>query len=119
VASAAPTVLNFDVLTSSVIYYTISATTNMQINFRGNSTTTLDSIMNIGRALTVAFINTNGAPAFYPSSHTIDGASITPKWQGGTAPTSGNASSLDVFSYTIIKTAGGTFTLIASQTRFA
>jgi len=49
----------------------------------------------------------------------MDGSSVTPKWQGGTAPTAGNASSVDVYAYTVIKTANATFTVLASQSRFA
>jgi len=48
----------------------------------------------------------------------VDTTPVTPKWQGGTAPTAGNASSLDVYSYTIIKTGSAAFTLLASQTKF-
>ena len=50
---------------------------------------------------------------------TIDGVSITPEWQGGAAPTAGNASSIDVYTYTIIKTGDATFTALAAQTQFA
>ena len=45
---------------------------------------------------------------------------MTPKWQGGTAPSAGNASSIDVYVYTIIKTAATpTYTVLGSQTQFA
>jgi hypothetical protein len=69
--------------------------------------------------MTVAFLVTNGATAYYNSAVQVDGSSVTPKWQGGTAPTAGNASSVDVYSYTVIKTADATFTALASQTQFA
>ena len=49
----------------------------------------------------------------------IDGNSVTPKWSGGTAPTAGNASSIDVYTFVVIKTASATFTVLASQTKFA
>jgi hypothetical protein len=44
---------------------------------------------------------------------------VTPEWQGGAAPTAGNVNSIDVYSYTIIKTGSATFTVLASQTQFA
>ena len=75
--------------------------------------------MSIGQSLTVVFLNTNTASAFYPTAFQIDGSAVTPKWQGGTAPSSGNANSIDSYSYTIIKTASATYTVLASQTRFA
>jgi hypothetical protein len=75
--------------------------------------------MATGQAVTVAFLATNGGPAYYNNAVTVDGVSVTPKWQGGTAPTQGNASSIDIYTYTIIKTGSAAYTVLASQTRFA
>jgi hypothetical protein len=75
--------------------------------------------MSTGQSLTVAFLVTQGATAYYNSAVQIDGSSVTPKWQGGTAPAAGNASSIDSYVYTIIKTGSATFTVLASQTKFA
>ena len=117
VASATGTI-NFNVLTQSVLFYTLSAASNFTINIRGDGSNTLNSIMTTGQSVTIAFLNTNGASAYYNSAVTIDGASVTPQWQGGTAPSAGNASSLDVYVYTIIKTASATYTVLASLTQF-
>jgi hypothetical protein len=64
---------------------------------------------------------TNGATAFYNNVVQVDGTTtgVTTKWQGGTAPTSGNASSIDVYTYAIIKTAASTFTVLAAVSKFA
>jgi hypothetical protein len=62
---------------------------------------------------------TNGATARYNTAVQVDGSSVTPKWQGGTAPSSGNANSIDVYNYVIIKTGSAAFTVLASQTKFA
>lgn len=110
---------NFDVMTQSVLYYTTNSSGNFTLNIRGNSSTTLDSLLDSGEAITVVFLITNGATAYYHSALTIDGTSVTPKWQGGTAPSSGNTSSIDSYSYTVIKTGSAAFTVLASQTRFA
>lgn len=118
-ATAATGTINYDALTQSVLYYTTNASANWTLNVRGNSGTTLNSMMAIGESLTVAFLVTNGATAYYPTAFQVDGSAITPKWQGGTAPTGGNASAIDVYSYTIVKTASATFTVLASQTKFA
>ena len=59
------------------------------------------------------FLNTSGSTAYYPSAFTIDGTSVTPKWSGGTAPSAGNASAIDAYSFTIIKTAANTYTVLA------
>jgi len=121
-ATAAPASppINYDITTQSVLYYTTAATGNFTVNFRGSSTpTTLDSIMSVGESMSVTFLVTNGATAYYNSAVTIDGNSVTPKWQGGTAPSSGNINSVDSYTYVIIKTGVATFTVLASQTKFA
>jgi len=74
--------------------------------------------MSNGQSLTVAFMVTQGATAYFANNHQIDGANVTPKWQGGTAPTGGNINAIDIYSYTIVKTANATFTLLAAQTQF-
>jgi hypothetical protein len=120
VASAATGTINFDARTASIWYYTSNATANFTLNIRGNSTTTLSSMLAVGDSITVAFFNTNGATAYYPNVFQIDGSAVTPKWQGGTAPSAGNASSIDAYVYSIVKTAATpTYTVFGSQTRFA
>ena len=118
-ATAATGTINFDVTTQSVLYYTTNASGNFTLNFRASSGTSLNTAMNTGDSVTVAFLNTNGGTAYYNSAVQVDGSSVTPKWQGGTAPTSGNASSIDIYVYTIVKTGSAAFTIAASQTRFA
>jgi hypothetical protein len=111
--------VNVDLVTSSVIYYTGSAAANWAFNFRGDGSTTLNSLMSTGQSITVAFLVTNGSTAYYPTSFTVDGTTVTPRWQGGVAPSSGNASSIDSYTFTLIKTGSGTFTVLGSQVRFA
>jgi len=119
-ATAATGTINYDLLTNkSVTYYTSNASANWTLNIRGNSSTTLDSLMAVGQSLTIAFLVTQGSTAYYQSGLQIDGTSVTPKWQGGVAPTFGNASGVDSYSITIMKTASATFTVFESQTRFA
>ena len=118
-ATAATGTINFDVQTQSVLYYTTNASANWTLNVRASSTVSLDTMMTTGQSVTIAFLVTQGSTAYYQSAFQVDGASVTPKWQGGTAPTAGNASSVDVYSITIIKTGSATFTAFASQTKFA
>lgn len=119
-ATAATGTIAFDALTQSVLYYTSNASANFTLNFRGSSTTTLNSLLSVGDSVTLTFAVTNGATAYYPSTIQIDGSSVTPKWQGGTAPSAGNASSIDVYSFVIVKTAATpTYTVFASQVKFA
>ena len=117
-ATAATGTINYDITTQSVLYYTTNASGNFTVNFRGSSGTSLDTLMATGESMSVSFLVTNGATPYYNSAVQVDGNSVTPKWQGGTAPTSGNASSIDVYSYVIIKTGSAAFTVLASQTQF-
>jgi hypothetical protein len=119
VASAATGTINIDALTSGTWYYTSNASANHTLNFRGNGSNTLNSILTTGDSITLVWLNTNGSTAYYPNTIQIDGSNVTPKWQGGTAPTSGNASSIDAYVFNIIKTAASTYTVLASQTKFA
>jgi hypothetical protein len=58
---------------------------------------------------------TNGATAYYQTALNIDGVAQTVKYSGGTAPSAGNASSIDAYSFTIIKTAATpTYTVLGA-----
>lgn len=118
-ATAATGTIAFNALTQGVLYYTTNASANFTLNVRGDGSNTLDSLMSTGEILTVVFLNTNGGTAYYCSAVQIDGNSVTPKWQGGTAPSAGNVSSIDSYSLSIIKTGSATFTVLASQVKFA
>jgi hypothetical protein len=118
-ATAATGTIDYDVTTQSVLFYTTDASGNWTLNLRGSSGTSLDTLMATGESLSVTFLVTQGATAYYNSAVTIDGSSVTPKWQGGTAPTIGNASSVDCYTYVIQKTGAATYVVLASQTQFA
>ena len=118
-ATSATGTVNVDLSTAAVHYYTSNAAANWTFNFRGNGSTTLNSLLSVGQSATVAFLVTNGSTAYYPTAFQVDGVSVTPKWQGGTAPGSGNASSIDSYTFTIIKTASATYTVLAAQVKFA
>jgi hypothetical protein len=118
-ATAATGTINYDALTQSVLYYTSNASGNWTLNIRGNSGTSLDASMSTGQAITVVFAVTNGSTPYRQTGFQIDGNAVTPKWQGGSAPSAGNASSIDVYSVTVVKTGSATFTVFEAQTRFA
>ena len=118
-ATAATGTINYDVTTQSVLYYTSNASGNWTLNVRGSSGTSLDTLMSTGESITIAFLVTNGATPYYQTALNIDGSAVTPKYQGGTAFTAGNASSIDAYTVTIVKTGSATFTAFESQTKFA
>lgn len=118
-ATAATGTIDYDITTQSVLYYTSNASANWTVNFRGSSGTSLNTLMNTGESMTVAFLVTQGATAYYNSAVQVDGTTsgVTTRWLGG-APTAGNASGIDSYRYLIIKTGSATFTVLASNTQF-
>lgn len=110
---------SIDAQTSSVWLFTSNPTANFTFDFRWNLSTTLASELAIGKSLTLTVMLAQGATAYRPTSFTIDGAAITPKWQGGTAPSSGNANSLDTYQFVILRTGTTAYTLLASLSKFA
>lgn len=125
-ATSATGTVNADVKTNTVWLYTANAGANWTFNFRGDGSTDLNSYVATGKSVSVAFMVTQGATAYYPTTFTIDGNAsgangylFSFKWLGGAAPTGGNASSIDVYTFSIVKTADKTFTVLASQGRFA
>ena len=118
VASAATGTINFDVSTASVWYYTSNATANHTLNFRYDGSNTLSSKLAVGDAITLVWLNTNGSTAYYPNVIQIDGSAVTPKVPA--AISAGNASAIDAYVFTIIKTAATpTYTVLETQTKFA
>lgn len=121
VGTGAATLVDIDTLTASVEVITANATADWVLNVRGSSTVTLNSTMAVGEQISVVLVTPIGATAYEPvnpNGFTIDGVAVTPKWLGGSAPV-GNINSTDVYVYTIIKTASATYTVLASQNRFA
>jgi hypothetical protein len=118
-AIAATGTINYDITTQSVLYYTSNASANWTTNLRASSGTTLNTAMATGESITAAFLVTQGATAYYNSVVQVDGATVgvTTKWQGA-VPSAGNVSSIDVYTYTVLKTGAATFTVLASLTPF-
>ena len=111
--------INFDFLSQAVQLYNTNQTANRTINFRGDGSNTLNSIMAVGESMTAAVLMKQGGTAYYLNAYQIDGVSVTPEWQGGSAPSSGNSNSIDAYVFTIIKTAASTYTVLASQGQYA
>jgi len=118
IGTAPNATINFDVDRQSILFFTQNAGANWTVNFRGTAGTSFNSYIRVGEAITVVMMTTQGGTAYYNNAYQIDGTAVTPKWQGGTAPTAGNASGLDIYTYTITKTANATYTVIAAVTQF-
>ena len=111
--------INFDALSQAVQLYNTDQTANRTINFRGDGSTALNAVMAVGESMTSAVLMKQGGSAYYLNAYQVDGSSITPEWSGGSAPSAGNANSIDAYTFTIIKTADATFTVLASQSQYA
>ena len=107
---------NIDLANGMVHLFTTAETTTSTPNIRFNSSTSLDSSMSVGESISVTIITTAAAAA-YSADLTIDGAAVTENWVGGSAPTGGGSSGVDILTYNIIKTASATFTVIANHTK--
>ena len=98
---------------SAVHYLTTASTANGTLNITAASGTTLNSIMTTGQAITFSLLITN-TTAYYANAYQVDGSAVTPKWSGGTAPSAGNASAVDIYQFTILKTGNAAFTVLAA-----
>ncbi len=75
--------------------------------------------MTTGQAITVVFMVTNTGTPRYNTVIQVDGSTITAKYLGGTAWTTGTANAIDIYEYIIIKTGSAAFTVIANKTAAA
>ena len=107
---------NIDLENGMVHLFTTQETTTSTPNIRINSSTSLNSVMATGEMISVTLITTAAAGA-YSAQLTIDGGAVTENWTGGSAPSDGGSSGVDIHAYTIIKTADATFTVVATQTK--
>ena len=114
------TSFTYDVLTQAVYFQNVDLGANFTVNLRGNASTALNAALNTGESATVALITKQGNTTYYNTSVLVDGTStnVTVVYQGGSAPTAGNTSSNDVYSYTALKTAASTYTVLAALTQF-
>lgn len=117
VVAAPPATTNLDLITAPIIYFTSNSTQNITANIRGNATTTLNSMLAIGQSSTFVIFMPN-ATAYYVNTVKIDNTTVTPFWQGGSTLTGGNANSVDIYTFAVLKTADATFRVFASQVRY-
>jgi hypothetical protein len=117
--SAGNATIQIDLANAAVYYFTTAATGNWTVNFRMSPGTFLNSGMGNNESVSAVVMATQGSSPYYSNATQIDGVTVTPKWQDGVTPIAGNASSVDIYNYTIIKTANATYTVLGSQSRFA
>jgi len=109
--------INFDVLDGAIKYFNTNQTANRTVNFRGDGSTTLDSILAVGESITVALVMKQGSTAYYLNQTQIDGTQVSGVYAGGT-PTAGNATGSDVYTFTIFKIASNHLVIHGSVTQY-
>jgi len=117
--TAATGTIAIDLLTANTHFFNSNATGNQVINLRGSASTSLNTILATNDTITAVVLIQNGGTAYYPTAVQVDGSSVTPKWQNGSAPSSGNTNSIDAYVITVMKSGSATYTVLASQTKFA
>ena len=106
--------ITFDTTAQGVMFFSNNQTANRTINF-----TNLNTVLEIGQSFTCSIGMVQGSTAYYLNAYQIDGSAVTPRWSGGSAPSGGNATSTDTYTFTFIKTANNVFAILAAQTQYA
>ena len=107
---------NINIEDGMVHLFTTAESTTSTPNIRYNGSVALNNRMSIGQSIVVTLITTANASA-YSANITIDGSAVTENWVGGSAPSDGGSSGVDIHSFTIIKTANATFTVIGNHSK--
>ena len=113
--------LNINLDNGMIHHFTTTETTTATPNIM--STTGINTDVQIGEAISVTVVTTAAAAGYAATVH-IDGVTVgtnggTLNWTGGDAPSAGGASGVDIYAYTIMKTASSKYTVIATLTTTA
>lgn len=124
ISGSATGTVNLDAITSTAWVYNNSGNTNFTINIRGNSTTSLNSILNTGDAITVGLLNRTGttASAFFATTIQIDSASVVPTWINGSRPPTSlplqSSAGYDSYTFTLVKTGSAAYITLGSWSQY-
>ena len=109
-----------DVLTHGMVYHgATNAGSNYTFGIRGDASTTFDSLIEIGKSTTFTLFSPNNNTGYYMAQFQIDGVNQTVKYAGGSAPSAATGSGVDVYTFTIFKTAASTYSVFGNFTNFA
>jgi hypothetical protein len=107
----------FDVIDGAQKYSTANAAANLTLNFRGNSTVTMNSLLSNGQSTTTTYVMTTGATAYGVTGVNIDGTGQTIRWVGNITPIQ-YSNTTTAYTFTLIKTGTSTYTVLGSGTRY-
>ena len=77
----------------------------------------INTQMSTGDIMSLTMMTNVNSTAGYINNIFIDGQAATETWVGGSAPTAGGGSGVDIYTFNIIKTASATYTVIANQVK--
>jgi len=111
--------VNIDVVNSTVFFFNANTTANVTFNLRANTQNTFDSVTAIGETTSVAIAVKHG-DVRHEANLSIDGVIQTLYYAGNTRPANVSISSAEInlFSYSVFKTAANTYTVISANTVF-
>lgn len=118
IAAAPAAVQPFYLSNGTAQFYTVAATTNWIVNLSYSPTASLNSQLSVGSSVEITMLVTNSVSAYYSTGFEIDGIAVTPKWDGGAAPSSGDINSVDIYTYTVLKTANAAYSVFASAFQY-
>ena len=72
-------------------------------------------MLDVGRQVAVTVVSTQNNASYFTAALNIDGAGQTVQWMGNTTPSAGSASGVDVYFFTVIKTAATPTYLVLGQ----
>ena len=83
------------------------------------SNTGINSDFATGQTLTVTGITAVNATTAFVNKITVDGVAtgITTHWVGGSVPTAGGGSGVDLYAFNLLKTGSATYIIVANQTK--
>ena len=111
--------VNIDLQNNTLYFFSSNTTANVTFNFRANTQNTLDSQLPIGSTVTSAILLKQGATRYRANVY-VDGTLQSPWWLGNSAPSFATTQqeSIDVYSFSILKTAANAYTILASNANF-
>ena len=82
------------------------------------STTGINTDLAINQTMTVTGISAVNASTAFVNKVTVDGVAtgITTHWIGGSVPTAGGGSGVDMYTFNLLKTGSATYIIVANQT---
>ena len=119
VSGSAENYTNIDLLTAGTWVFTSAVNGNWTPNFRGNSSTSLSSLMSVGQSAVFTIITPVDGGSGYSSNMNIDGSGQTEYWSNALTPSaSGGTSGYDIYQYSVIRTSTSStgYLVFASQT---